>query len=212
MKPSIIIPLLLAALTLTSTPSFAAQPHKLKLLTPAKTLINDNFAKPALKNRRLTRGEWTLDKNTASCTQDDALYKSLKNHGPALWYDINYHNAIIQFDFKASKTTEKVVFTVNSKEGHVFRFVTGQKTDVRAWKPDHTSQPLVNDGPPLTRQKWVPVTVEIAGPKATLQIGDYSTTVESPTYDVPKIIVGFSHHFGTLNLRNFRVSEGTPIK
>jgi len=37
-------------------------------------------------------------------------------------------NAIIHFEYKASKEVGKVVFTVNSKDGHVFRFVTGEVT------------------------------------------------------------------------------------
>jgi len=182
--------------------------HTPRLLKPGKAIVHDTFTGEEVSQRRLTRGDWKLQDNIASCTQDDEQFKKNKDHGPALWYDIDYHNAIISFEYKASKEVKGVVFTVNSKNGHVFRFVTNEVTDVRAWDAEHNGKRLVSDGPRLKHEQWVKVTVELAGDKSVIQIDDYVAEVQDASYDVDKSVVGFGHQYGTLSIRNFNVSEG----
>jgi hypothetical protein len=189
----------------------AAEPslsgHSLQLLKPAQTLIIDNFTQPERPQRRLTRGEWKIDGQTASCTQDEELFKKYNNHGPAIWFDQDFQNAIVHFEYQPSGDCQHFVFTVNGKDGHVFRFVTNEMaTDIRAWDANHQGKRLVADGPRLAKGVWTPVTVEMAGPKACVQIGEnYKVTVEDHSYSVPKNVVGVSFHHGTLKVRNFQV-------
>ena len=196
-----------------ATASFAADPpHQFQLAKPGKTLVTDDFTAAEKPNRRLTRGDWKVAGGVATCGHDEELFKKYKNHGPAIWYDFDYQNAVIRFEFLAEPETSHFVFTVNGKAGHVFRFVMNDTgTDVRAWDANHKGKQLAKNGPPLPKQQWTPVTVELVGSKACVHIGDsYVTTVEDPTYATAKTVVGVSFHHGGLKLRNFHVTEATP--
>jgi hypothetical protein len=205
-----------ALFALLCTVSSAAEPslsgHSLQLVKAGRTLIVDNFTQQERAARRLTRGEWKIAGEIGSCTQDEELFKKYKDHGPAIWYDQEFQDAIVHFEFQPSDDCQQFVFTINGKGGHVFRFVTNEMaTDVRAWDANHQGKRLVADGPRLAKGKWIPVTVELSGPKASVQIGEsYKVAVEDPSYAVSKNVVGVSFHHGTLKLRNFQVLEAAP--
>ena len=195
---------------LLTTASFAADPpHQLQLAKPGKTLVADDFTAAEKAGRRLTRGDWKVSGGTATCEHDDELFKKYKNHGPAIWYDVDFENAVIRFDFLASSECKHFVFTVNGKDGHVFRFVMNDTgTDVRAWDANHKAKQLVKNGPALPKNQWTPVTVELVGSKACVHIGDhYVATLEDSSYAAAKTVVGVSFHYGDLKLRNFQLVE-----
>jgi hypothetical protein len=194
----------------------AAEPristHQLQLVKPGRVLVADDFTQAERSNRRLTRGEWIVKDGLAVCGHDEELFKKYKNHGPAIWYDQEFKDGVVRFDFQPSKDCKHFVFTVNGQDGHVFRFVTNEAgTDVRAWNADHKSKQLAKAGPVLPQGAWTSVTVEMAGNKACVQIGDkYQVVVDDPSYAVAKNVVGFSFHYGSVKLRNFELLEAMP--
>lgn len=185
--------------------------HRLELATAGRAIVADDFTQQEKADRRLTRGDWKVAGGVAACEQDEELFKKYKSHGPAIWYDKTFKDAVIRFEFQSSNECKQFVFTVNGKEGHVFRFVMNEAgTDVRAWDANHQGKRLVADGPALAKGAWIPVTVELVGPKARVQIGDnYSAVAEDATYATEKSVVGVSFHHGSLKLRNFEVVEAT---
>ncbi len=191
----------------------AAEPrataHPLKLVQPGRVLVADDFTEAERSNRRLTRGEWTVKDGLAVCGHDEDLFKKYKNHGPAIWYDQEFKDGLVRFDFQPSKDCKHFVFTINGKDGHVFRFVMNEAgTDVRAWDADHKSKQLAKAGPPIPKGEWTSVTVEMAGNKACVHIGDkYEVVVEDPSYATAKNVVGVSFHYGSVRLRNFELVQ-----
>lgn len=185
--------------------------HSLKLAKASVTLLADDFTQAEKANRRLTRGDWTVKDGVASCQQDDELFKKYNSHGPAIWYDLEFQDAVVRFDFLPSNDCKQFVFTINGKPGHVFRFVMNEAgTDVRAWTADHKAKQLSKNGPPLAKGQWIPVTVEIVGSKASVQIGEsYDTLIEDPGYAAAKNVVGVSFHYGSVKLRNFSLASAS---
>ncbi|MBL9083942.1 MAG: hypothetical protein JNK76_19145 [Planctomycetales bacterium] len=172
-------------------------------------LIRDDYT-GELAARRATRGPWKIADGMAVCTQDDELFKKFKDHGPVIWYDAQFTDAVIKFTFKPEKA-KTFVFTVNGPNGHVFRFISSERgTTVVAFPPsaDHKSKPLDRGGPKLSDGQWTPVTVELRGTKAVVQIGDYKAEVEDPSLAGQKVVVGLGFSFGTVALKDFSL---TPI-
>jgi hypothetical protein len=193
---------------------YAAEPsaQQLKLAQPGRTLISDNFMQPEKPNRRLTRGDWIVTNGVAVCAHDEELFKKFKNHGPAIWYDQEFTDGVIRFEFLASPECKHFVVTVNGREGHVFRFVMNEAgTDIRAWDADHKAKQLAKTGPPLPKAIWTPVAVELIGDEACVHIGDkYEVVVEDASYTAPKTVVGVSFHYGSVQLRNFELMQAMP--
>jgi len=127
-----------------------------------------------------------------------------------VWYDQEFQDGIVRFEFHPSSECKHFVFTINGKAGHVFRFVMNETgTDVRAWNADHKGKQLAKAGPKLPKDVWTAVTVEMAGSKACVQIGDdYRVVVEDPSYAAAKNVVGVSFHYGSLKLRKLELVEG----
>jgi hypothetical protein len=172
-------------------------------------LIRDDYT-GELPARRATRGPWKIADGTAVCAQDDELFKKFKDHGPVIWYDAKFTDAVIKFAFKPEKA-KTFVFTVNGPEGHVFRFIsTDRGTNIVAFPPsaDHKSKPLDRGGPKLKEGQWTPVTVELRGTKAVVRIGEYKAEVEDPSLSGQKVVVGLGFSFGTVALKDFSL---TPI-
>ncbi|MCW0219415.1 MAG: hypothetical protein OJI67_13905 [Prosthecobacter sp.] len=174
-------------------------------------LLKDDFSAAKLESRRASRGEWKFADNSATCTQDDKLYKKFKDHGPIIFYDLAYEDATIHFSYKVDDAVKSVVFTSNGADGHIFRFVMNPKnTGIRAFpadSKDHTSISLGQDGPPLNPGEWVPVVVTLRGSKATVKIGDFEKTYEHASLARPKtnLSVGFS--FGTVSVKDVVVEK-----
>ena len=198
---------LLCTLTLTACAAGAAL---------AGVLVNDNFAAKSLAGRDLspTRGDWRLDANIATCTQDDALYTKNKNHGPIMWYDVNFTDGVVKFAIKP-QGAKQFVFTLNNDKGHVFRFITNQAgTSVRCWPepgPKATAKALLPPGdstPTLADGEWIEAEVAFNGDKCVVKIGDFEKTFENPAITQPKTRLGLGFAFGTLSIRD--VSVVTP--
>lgn len=179
------------------------------LVSLAADPLRDDFSDPRHPVRRPTRGPWKVENGTITCTQDDALYAKFKNHGPVVWYDTAFTDATVSFQFKPDPATKTFVFTVNGADGHIYRFVVSSRgTGIRAFPPeppDHQSIAVGKTGPALSPGVWTQVKVVLSGTQATLQIGDYSESVNHPSFARPKTTIGLGFSFGTLSLRNFTV-------
>jgi len=180
-------------------------------LNAAGPLLKDDFSDPNLKSRRAMRGDWKYANGTATCTQEDELYKKFKDHGPIIFYDLAHTDATVRFSFKA-EGAKTVVFTANGETGHVFRFVMSPAgTSIRAFptdKPDVKSIALATEKLPLKSGEWTSVEVKLHGGKATVKIGDApAKTYEHASLARPKanLSVGFS--FGTLSVKGFTVTQ-----
>lgn len=173
-------------------------------------LLKDDFTRVDSGGRRAMRGAWTFKNGVASCTQDDALYKQYKNHGPIIFYDLPFDDATVTFSFKAEKA-KAVVFTANGERGHIFRVSwTPRGTGVRGFPPDAKDKSISvgQDEKPLQQGVWIPVQVTLKGSQATVRVGDGPPQVfEHESFARPKtnISVGFS--FGGLDLKDLAVSR-----
>lgn len=163
-------------------------------------LLKDDFLLPHFAGRRASRGAWKFTEGSATCTQDDALYKKNKDHGPILFYDLAYTDAFIHFAVKPDAANKMIVFTANGAEGHVFRLVfTPAAMGVRAFPPeqkDHKSISLGNEAAvKLKPGAWTKISVDLRGTKATVKVGDFTKTYEHASIARPKtnLSVGFSY-------------------
>lgn len=164
--------------------------------------FKDDFSEAKLAVRRPARGEWRFQNHVASCTQDDALYAKSKDHGPILFYNQPFQDGTIRFSFKTDGC-KTVVFTANGEKGHVFRFVaTPTLTSVRAFAPgdEHKSEELAK-GPGFKAGEWTDVVVDLRGTKASLKIGNFTKSVESPCYTAAKTNFSIGFSFGTLSVK-----------
>lgn len=175
-------------------------------------LLKDEFLPTSFEGRRALRGEWKFAEGSATCTQDDALYKKNKDHGPILFYDLSYTDAAIHFAVKPDAANKMVVFTANGEEGHVFRLVFGQAgMGVRAFPPeekDHKSISLGNEAAvKLKADAWTKIRVELRGSKATVKVGDFTKTYEHASIARAKanLSVGFS--YGTVSVTELVVDK-----
>jgi hypothetical protein len=189
----------LAILILTASALTAAEP----------ALLQDDFSDPAKEGRRAMRGEWIFKDGVASCTQDDELYKKHKDHGPILFYDLKHTDAKISFQFKANGC-KSVVFTGNNAAGHVFRFVANSAgTSVRAFPKDAAKKSIeLAKATPLVQDVWVPVTVDLRGPVATIQLGaNPPHTVQHASLASAKTNLSIGFAFGTLEVKDVLVQR-----
>ncbi len=201
MKPIVRLSFVFASIYILANFSFAAE---------KTTSFRDDLTASKLDKRRMERGEWKVADGVARCTQDDALFKKYKDHGPVVWYDVPLQDGVIHFAYKP-EGAKTFVFTANGEAGHVFRFVTTKEgTGLRGFPPenqDHKSIALKNGGPGLKDDNWTDVTVELRGAKATVRIGkDYTTTVEHPSLARAKKNIGLGFSYGTLSVKDFSVA------
>jgi hypothetical protein len=192
--------------------------HFLLLLSAAAVLaadaplLRDDFSAPKHEQRRAMRGDWKFADNTATCTQDDELYKKHKDHGPILFYDLGHTDAAIRFAVKPGASTQSIVFTANGADGHVFRIVFGPKgASVRAFPPDskdHKSIALATE--PALKLKpgeWTAVRVELRGTKAMLTLGDFTKTYEHASLARAKTNLSIGFSFGTVSVKDVVVER-----
>ena len=169
----------------------------------------DDFIADKQDGRRAMRGTWVFDHGSATCTQDDELYKKFKDHGPVVWQDVDFIDATVRFSMKADSEVQSFVFTINGADGHVFRFVSRpapKKTLIKAFQregePDGI---LVRDAPPLAVGKWTEVVVTFRGEVAMVKIGDYEKALSHPAIAQAKTTVGLGFGFGTMSFKDFSV-------
>lgn len=175
-------------------------------------LLKDDFCVSDFASRRAMRGAWKFAEGNATCTQDDALYKKNKDHGPILFYDLAYTDAVIRFAVKPDAANKSLVFTANGADGHVFRLVFSEAgMGVRAFPPeekDHKSISLgVEKAAKLKVGGWTMVSVELRGTKATVQVGEFKKTYEHASIARAKtnLSVGFS--YGTVSVTELVVEK-----
>ena len=175
-------------------------------------LLSDDFSAPKLEQRRASRGDWKFADHTATCTQDDELYKKNKDHGPILFYDLAHTNAVIRFAFKPDAITKSVVIICNGADGHVFRIVLSSKgAGIRAFPPeekDHPSISLGNEPTVILKPgEWTQVTVDLRGPKTAVKIGDFSQTYEHASLSRPKTNLSIGFSFETVSVKDVVVEK-----
>lgn len=169
-------------------------------------LLQDDFSAPKLEQRRAMRGEWKFADLTATCTQDDELFKKNKDHGPILFYDLAHTDASLRLAFKPDAAVKTVVFTCNGAEGHVFRLVLSTAgTSVRAFpteSKDHKSIALATEkAVKLVPGQWTPLSVTLQGSQATLKLGDFTQTYDHPSFARAKTNFSLGFSFGTLSVK-----------
>ncbi len=163
--------------------------------------------------RRAVRGPWKIADGVAECTQDDALYRKFKDHGPIIFYDLATADATVRYAVKP-QGCRSVVFTLNGEAGHVLRFVTGERgTSVRAFPAGKEA-----DAPKsiethreadwtLRDGEWTTVVVKLEQDRATITFGDHApVTVEHPTYSLARSNLSLGFAFGTLAVKSLSVS------
>lgn len=175
-------------------------------------LLKDEFLLPNFETRRASRGEWKFAEGCATCTQDDALFKKNKDHGPILFYDLAYTDAAIHFAVKPDAANKMIVFTANGVEGHVFRLVFSQAgMGVRAFPPeekDHKSISLGNEkAVVLMADAWTKIRVELRGSKATVKIGDFTKTYEHASIARAKVNLSVGFSYGTVSVTEMVVDR-----
>lgn len=173
-------------------------------------LLKDDFSDPHFAARRALRGEWKFANGSATCTQNDDLYKKFKDHGPIIFYDLPHTDAAISFAFKPDAETKNVVFTANGEAGHVFRVVIGQTTgSARAFPPgetDHTSVALgAEPAWKLKPGEWTSIKVDLRGPKAVVKIGEVAKTFEHTSLARAKTNLSIGFSFGTVSVKDWLV-------
>jgi hypothetical protein len=175
-------------------------------------LLRDDFSAAKLDQRRAMRGEWKFVDQTATCTQDDELFKKNKDHGPILFYDLAYSDAVIRFAVKPDANTKSIVFTANGAEMHLFRLVFSHAgMAVRAFptdSKDHKAVALANEASvKLKTGEWNEVTIEMRGSNATVKVGDFARTYEHASIGLAKVNLSVGFSFGTLSVKNLVVTK-----
>jgi hypothetical protein len=175
-------------------------------------LLKDDFSVSDSAMRRAARGEWKFAEGSATCTQDDALFKKNKDHGPILFYDLNYTDALIQFAVKPDEANKMIVFTANGAEGHVFRLVfTPTGMGVRAFPPeekDHKSISLGNEKAVVLKAgAWTKVSVELRGTKAKVKAGEFTQTYEHASIARAKVNLSVGFSYGTVSVTELVVDK-----
>lgn len=181
------------------------------LLQSGETIFSDAFAKDdKVPERRAMRGDWQIADGVASVTQDDALYKKFKDHGPIIFYDFPTTNATFHYAVKP-EGCKSVVFTLNGEEGHIFRFVSGAAgTNVRAFPPEGDAKSIATAREKewvLPDSEWTDVKVVIVGSSATITVGGFEPLiVEHASYDRAKSNFSVGFAFGSLAIKDVRVT------
>lgn len=175
-------------------------------------LLKDDFSDPKLAGRRASRGEWKFADNTATCTQDDELYKKNKDHGPIIFYDLAHTDAHIEFSIKPDAANKTIVFTSNGENGHIFRVGFGERgAAVRAFPTDSKDHQSVSTGQEkdlkLKVGEWTKVSVDLRGPKATLKVGEFTKTYEHASYARAKTNLSIGFSFGTVSVKDVVVTK-----
>ncbi|MBI1352952.1 MAG: hypothetical protein GC160_01310 [Acidobacteria bacterium] len=155
------------------------------------------------------RGEWTSAGGILSVTQDDALYKKYKNHGPIVFYDLPLGDSKISFEVKLADA-KRFVFTLNGAKGHVFRLLQQADGGVALAFADvdgkHVSKRMDESVPAVVNGEWVRYQIENRGEQVSIHVGDaFRKTVRDASYGKEKTNLSLSFHFGTMQVRNLSV-------
>ena len=177
----------------------------------AELPFSDPFTADAkVPERRALRAEWQIADGVAKCTQDDALYKKFKDHGPIIFYDLPTTDATIRYAMKP-QGCKSAVFTLNSDEGHVFRFVTSERgTSIRAFPPGdeksietHRAAEWV-----LKDNAWTSVAVTVEGKRVTVTFGEFPpVTVEHESYAKARSNLSVGFAFGSMEIKDVSVTK-----
>jgi len=155
----------------------------------------DDYRNPRSPHREAKRGDWHFEKGKAHCVSDPELYIKYKNHGPIISWDFDpFKNCEISTIF-SPQNCQRVVLTLNSEEGHVFRISLTDnakkwsQTRIYGWegpsklKKEFPKIIFAKKGVPTIDElngTDVPFMLSVSGSTVKVQIGSYSTTIETP--------------------------------
>ena len=173
-------------------------------------LLHDDYTQTEHKTRKAMRGDWKIDGGIASVTQDDAMYKKFKNHGPIMVYGIPHDDASAEVTFKPSGC-KTVVFTMDADGGgHAFRVKLSPKAPgialtyiKEAGKEKATPVVLSKELPKLKEGEWTTIKAHVVGDKATVTVGDTTVEVQHEKIDQAKKIAKLGFSFGSLEIKQF---------
>ncbi|MDF1825760.1 MAG: hypothetical protein P1U68_14025 [Verrucomicrobiales bacterium] len=180
-------------------------------LTAGEALFADPFTKDApVSERRAVRGDWQIENGIASVTQDDALYKEYKDHGPIIFYALPTTDATFHYAVKP-EGCKAIVFTLNGEDGHIFRFVSSAAgTNFRAFPPNGKTKSITAAKKAewvLPENEWTAVKIAVTGSSATITMGEHEpVTVEHESYDREKTNFSIGFSFGSLAVKEVRVT------
>ncbi|NND96510.1 MAG: hypothetical protein HKN47_04175 [Pirellulaceae bacterium] len=182
--------------------------------SPAGMLVHDDFTEGKHPTRQAARGDWKIDSGVASVTQDDALYKKYKNHGPIMIYTVAHDDAAAEVTFKPSGC-KAVVFTMDAKEGgHAFRVKLSPKMPGAALtyikepgKEKATPVFLNKELPTLKDDEWTTLKVRVVGDRATVTVNNTMFDVRHEQIDQEKKIAKLGFSFGSLSIKQFDLNE-----
>ena len=182
---------------------------------PSGSLLHDDYTSAKHKTRKPLRGDWTISDGVASVTQDDALYKKYKNHGPIMVYDIAHDDANATVTFKPSGC-KSVVFTMDAKAGgHAFRVKLSPKapgvvlTYVKEAGKEKAT-PIFLDKktlPKIKENEWATLKVRVVGDRATVMMGEAKVDVHHEKIDQEKKIAKLGFAFGSLQIKQFDMAS-----
>ena len=179
------------------------------LAGPKDSGFLDSFTTEELANRRLLRGEWNVAGGVARVTQDDALYKKYKNHGPIAFYDLPMGDVRVSFEVRL-EDAKRFIFTFNGKGGHVFRLLQNEANAAAMAYQDkdgkHAPLRLDTALPRVGNGQWIRYEVELRGEAAAFSIGDeFRKTVKHASFAKQKANLSLSFHYGAMEIRRLRV-------
>ena len=208
MKPQLFLTTLLA-LTLAHAQSL--QPATL-MTTRAEELLNDTL-NAASSDWKAAKGAWQI---VDGALQGAELAKD--NHPAAYRRNLNFQDAVIQFDFKL-EAAKMITFSINDTKGHVARVVINAK-GFQARKDDHDHEGAdkavmfnrVNT--PITASTWHTMMLEIHSTEMLARlVTDDATPLEKMPISfgqhemigVAKTNIGFTLSGSSASFRNLQV-------
>ena len=179
------------------------------LAGPNDAGLLDSFTTEQFANRRLLRGEWRVGDGVARVTQDDALYKQFKNHGPIAFYDLPMVDVRVSFEVRL-EDAKRFIFTLNGRGGHVFRLLQNEANAAAIAYEDkggkHAPLRLDTALPYVRSGEWIRYEIELRGDEAAFSIGDtFRKTVRHPSFAGEKTNLSLSFHYGSMAIRGLRV-------
>jgi hypothetical protein len=213
MKPSLYIACCLFVLTVHVWPCLADDPvpPKTLLTKPGQLLFRDDLqAAPDKKEWRYGPGSWSIVDGALK-----GLERAEDMHGAVLRKPIQFHDAVIRFDFKLDGTRQTTLSINDSKE-HVCRVLlrpagfTVQKDDHDHQGPDKAVI-FETKQTPLKAGEWHTVIVELRGPELVATVDGKQTGFGShEMLDCEKANFGFTVAGDSASFRKLTVWKALP--
>lgn len=177
--------------------------------TEKKLAVSQDFSKELGPGWRIGKGDWKIVDGAWQGAEIPA-----DMHGAVARYNLNFTDAVIDFDFRLDGA-KAISLTINDKKEHVCR-LSIRPTGFTVTKDDHDHAGpdlrvvLADVKTELKPGTWYHAHVEIAGPRMTAQVGD-SVAPGKPAGGEHELIATTKANFGftvagqSASFRNLRV-------